>query len=1641
MSFFPEKGIYSREEFSSSDGAIFDNAYLQGITGGCVTLLNTRSGSISAIKTWRDVYDWSLEDNLISLTLIDDLFTVLSGVTSSSIQNTLSGSVIVEGGAEALTILTDYPSYVSGYGFSGAGTFGIGLFSGSPNQIIYSGFSVGGVNKVTVEFDVASYNTYSGLDTLSGFSEGEINLTGLPALSGIVGHGVFFCNTTNWDFIEITPYGVRSLNHPEIAIPHNFLNPTRVRLAFGPSDLFISLEDGKTIAGYNKFNTQISTPGYPAFLFFGSITKDWYSTPFGNYNAMQNISASVGRTKWDNIKILTGQIALHEDYANEIYYTTGYTNMYTSTFDPGISIQSYVRASVGYKPYEGGTTIITAQYSGAGGWTDSVSATLTGRDYSTVLNLNTVPIYLYPRSDLGLDYLSNPIRFKIAQKSSNGNKLPPVVEWIELFASKDRVRIDLLPDWKVADITTDIKLAIESGSFTSDDPTPDNWTRLLVNIPYSGNFSGQGITGFLDEAYNIPIRIFGQGEVVPDGRYRSSYKNFVETTLTALLSGSEAYQYFGSTPTNNLFPNPIFDQGFRPVTSGEPRFSTGFTDGLLASSTQIPQNYTGTYKIDYIKDLIYRPEAQARANRINSINGNSSILDEFAQGVYIYPNPTNHNGTAGIELYTPSGIATGSLLISLDVQIANGTEIELSLFSTTTGVYRLPGSLFRDYRTVSFPYTSPNDNRVYARLAVPSGYAGEEYRFTIDNVSVSPYSSSYLNCTGLLGYLHNTGVAQDYYTGASIGTGSKVPHNRSATYLYTDLYLHSYPSSQSGVLVRLLGQDSRGLELNIDPTGYLHALVNTISDSWSELSGTSYLEILPSQELVSVDRVPLGKWTNIGFCHDVHTYSKFSYKAYSGEIVPSNIATNRGYLTIDGKVSASKDMISGWTRHVATGSGTDSAPYITYIPLSGLVTATISSGLVCSIDALELGRPPVLDVEETLSINAARNYTPYFTPDPLFTLGNSVVNLLTTGSDYKSIGKDLYIGSCYNFSSPTQFANWDKGAIRNHAVVYGAPSNILDCPYTGYDLYSSRVSSGNYYIAKYSSTYHRLNFSTGQLRINPSQTVEGPYNLHSSFAAAGWIKPHTTGTFLSLHQDTRYETGARVECSILDNKLIVNKYTTTGIPIVTLTGQNITMSDWNYLGIFYQTSGFYQEATTGYATVYISNTTGLYSTSTVSGMDVGLVYKGLTGDLSESQIKFGGTSDCQLFNWILPLNSNNLSKNLSVFSNDLHKSGRWQTLLEDGEVFTGNIRYIDYNLGLFTLGKYSTSIDKYFSVSLHNSYDSIPKLNGTLAYDDKPFKIVKTYNLIYDTSVIDNIYGSTTSVVRVGNVVPPNAINIAKFSSPSFTPVSSVSTLDLSDYNTSNLITYKNGEYVIGGSTAVDSSLSGYRGINLAIYSGRKDITISGQVVSPDVELSTINIIDPSFKQGYPAYYYYLLGRGNKALKIADAYSHYTGNIDRYSTGTIPDNYILNLEKVKNNVKLKDSKGDIIPPEEYPYDILISSVTTDLLSSAVTSGSTLYLDNIGPYTSGYSLPNGQFSVLLLTNKKYIEGKTIFAHYDAYDIRTEQEYLGFKEVVNAQPLYRERLPGEDIGIGKFDLSISQNNYYNIKVYGLESGYNV
>jgi len=478
--------------------------------------------------------------------------------------------------------------------------------------------------------------------------------------------------------------------------------------------------------------------------------------------------------------------------------------------------------------------------------------------------------------------------------------------------------------------------------------------------------------------------------------------------------------------------------------------------------------------------------------------------------------------------------------------------------------------------------------------------------------------------------------------------------------------------------------------------------------------------------------------------------------------------------------------------------------------------------------------------------------------------------------------------------------------------------------------------------------------------------------------------------------------------------------------------------------------------TTGLNSVVLVSNRGrdLVSLGNVQGINYGFQYYGRSGSPSKSCVAFGGNGTFAYSDFAVGVphvpDLTYLDDNLLKKEIYRGKSGRYTVPMQNSDRYTGSYSISGFDkIHLNLSGKYLPREDMLW-VAAHNSYDNTCRLNGGIhLFDDEPFRHVESYYLTYDTTSIDQIIGNNKSPIRIGNQVPAGAVNLARITSPNFNSDASISNIDLSNYNLSNLLAYKGGEYAASrglGSVEPYTATGSFKGINSGFFTGRANVKLSGQIYSDNIDITSVSIISPDDNLAVPAYYYYLVGRGRYGVLIDGAAQHPTLSYSGTTTGNIVSDYVDNLEKIKNNISIKNSNGQQIPFDEYPYELKVSPFTVDNLYEATRSGLNININGVTLFTgtSGYydnSLPTGVFSVILLLNNIYREnGSSAWVHYTAYDFESKLITQNKSEVINPSPIMRKNLSDEVPLPGRYSTELdSESLLYTVNIFGVDGEY--
>lgn len=1679
MTFLPRKSLRARDDFNTTEGSDPRSPSYQNITGGYVSLLPINERSTSYLQPWLSITRWTLNNGMSTRAIVSGSFHISGGafVPAHALASGYQQVTPSAGGWEIYTPpILNNGSHIDGLGntvytsgqayqflLSSSGT----PFSGYHNNL----YPI--KHPVTIELDVMSL--YGAGTGMPGYLTGQASLTGLPRLTGTLNHGIYLSDGSFWDYFEIRPDGIRSINHPEIAIPMDFYtSPTKVRLGLENNNIFILTEDGRGVAGLSKFNTPTLT---------ADKAKIAFGAPHTGYGfSFSGVDSFVGRTTWDNIKILTGSLKVVLPTGSDVLYQTGTHTLYTDVFSPSVPLSEYLYAFVGYSSYLGGTTTVTAQYSGASGFIDvfSSSITLTPGESPKALPLSFAPIYQTAANTgyaVDTSSLGNFLRFKINQQSNNGSAPAPAVDYIEVAAGTDVSLMEVVPNWKLASISTKINFGLRSGEFYRYRPGATPYTTAFYISPeVTGRVSGS----FIDSSYfNLIGSVVGTGEIVSFGPYDTSFQTYSTKTLTA-ASGSEAVQYLGTTPQSNLFYNGDLNASYMPVDSLT-GYATGFIYGEIAQGLSIRTGYSGYGVIRLEKVAVQRADTVNRAGQIPT---------DYAQR-YLFTPTGSLLDHGSLEVVIPSGIMVGQCFASYDLKILRGSGLYFYVKNYTgldvkNRVY-LPAQYFTDYRNIRIPFDVTDTGKYYLGLS-PSG-ATSPVEYIIDNIAITPYTPAYLKITGspLMTHTHiGDTVSQSIAPSKSA---------RAATIAEGSILLESYPTGSSGIFIQKLSPpNNRGFTFYINTGGYPVVELDLTDGAWltGGLSDGGDIYALASEQylgkryITGESRVPLGSLSHLGFMHEVWAWKNFGTRGFSGQNFGYNFAScNRGYITINGGLVASEDMMYNWNSNTIAYTTGDLVPTTSYVT-DGTGTVIIGSGLLAKIDNVGIHRYPAADVESFLTLRCAKQSMPYFVPDVMLKPHTQLQDRPTCIANKRDDqDRSMMNWSIYNFSNPTPYTNWDHGPMHNHLMFYGNVTKDGKTPYTGYSgMLGSTYFSGGYGVAKYSSSTDRLINYMGKFTTATSTKMRD-YGVaigygdvvgwlgYFSTIVGTWIYPYSTGVFFEIAKDIRYPTGAALVMGIsgggAGNYYLYAGERTATLPLSWTGSVSIgsQISGWKHVGMDVSMldngGGLYVPSLALFVNGYKTQTT--VPTFVVGGA---FEYVGRSGSTNKSAMFFGRGITANLADTFIDYVYNGATNPggtgiidwSGCASPTASKGGLYQGIFINNQRYSGLLWSGVYTFPSIIFPSTTGYSDKTIWIGTNNQMDNtVPFTDGFVLADRSPFREVQGYYFAYDDQPLKMAFGATDSPIKLGYTVPPNAINIARIDSPEFTTTASITSLDLSDRNTNNLSSYRGGLYSLVASKAMvsGSEASGYyRGINLRNYFSQGDVIYTGQLDTEDIRVTSLSIVHPDLDQPQEAFFTYLVGRGEWGVHLSDYAPRATGGFLEYGTGQrqIFEDYLSNIDRVRSSITLKDSNGRVISVNDFPWDVYTSPVTPSILRGAVISGAEINVDGLGPATGHYTtdgftftpfaitqaaLPDGVLSAVIVTAEQKAED-TIWVHYPAYRFRDGKIDRSHREILNPAPIFRKRVDYLPANAGEFSTNLDPDRHkkYWLTVYGVNSG---
>jgi hypothetical protein len=1638
----PQHGQWSEETFDSSSGTSGSNTAYQNITGGYLTLIPQVNEVASYFHPWEGITNWTISNSLNTQTIASNTFQITgyTGITKSG--PTGYQKVSFAGGSWEI-----YTEADTGSVYSEAVYQALVLSENSTDTLFASSVNPT-VNPFTVEFDVASIKRLDSV-SLPGFTTGQNNLTGLPALSGWLNHGVYLSVGENWDYLECRPDGIRSLNHPEFALPIDLKQPKKIRLGIDANNIYLLGEDSSAVVGLGKFNTvQDGITGRPVLAFGAPRTGS------ADFTLPSNISGFAGHTFWDNIRVLTGECILDSTVGNRNTYATGDHYFYTAPFYPGFSLKDWRYATINYVAYPNGSTVVTPQYEYNGSFTDYTAGaiSLTGQTKAKI-DLTDMPVYNYVNNKYGVGRTGQPenaIRFKIKQSSDDGSGPAPVVDNITVYGTNITPYLELTPNWKPYHRPGEVTLTIDTKKFYNNYNTIDSSSKFFLKPHRVMKLTGSVV----DELGNTGS-VLGTGEYVDSARWDYSFQNYSFGSGIA-TTGTDANKEFGTQYVTNYIPDPLFQKPFHSVTYQDTIGNT-VQGGELGYSLQLPPSFSSDSILAGTKQKIHRTKPGIHTSENN-----------YAQRILI----SKTTNWAGVEAVIPSGILAGSGkgLFSCDIKMLAGSGISLYASGSVSSDphYIGPDSL-QDYARVSLPVDVTGTSEAYIGILAYSGHTGMS-DFIIDNLNFSPYTECYLKYDSIGTDLHRVGIPSE--------TGIPLVE-KASTCFDTFLFLDAYPKGDNVLFEKLRDSDDRGIKIWVDQSGYPIAKVDFSSKTWASGDVYSYSDPdetnLKTLYFTGYKKIPLGRWTHFGAIHQAHNYRGLDQYNISGHTYPGNVSSsNRFYMTVDGYPIYSEDCLRDWLNTITiedafAPDGTGACPSTIYVS-DGTGSLVLASGLHCKLENPHYNRPPVAEAEEYMTIRASRAQAPYFIPDVFLQAGhrdydgnviaNNTVRMENIFSS-NDIATDICTQSIYNLDGPSDNCVWDHGSSKNHLIFFGdVQKDTGNSPYNTGDLNtfsSTRFSSGygrNYYSSSTDRFVNQKEAWSGS-NLNPHWPFAGASMTSGSFYIGGWFYPREAGNLLELVQNDGLPDKKALVLSVTSNGFRLSDRDSNGDINFSLTGSTYTspISGWSHVGFYCRAETFEESSSKDmYLELWES---GQLSDSSLNSSSEGFTYLGFYPAASDgnevlinsSSMFLGRTSDCSMADVFMSVSASYITGDSPI---------DWS-----GAANPTGIKGKGFTLGYQGTGVVSgQSIDSFYEMKVQlpimsgakqttvwagtNWYNSseLSHLQGVALYPSYPFKESTSYYYKYDPTDLNKVFGGTDSPIRLGRFVPPHATNLARVDSIPFSVAGSISTIDMSDYNSNNLSTYRGGQYTLNKtwSTGVSGYYTGsYKAINQDQFSGHIDIQFYNQIDNPDLRLTSMSVASREYNEPQEAYYAYLIGRGEWGVKVNDALPHpekgyYTG-----LTGEVTNGYMENLEKIKSRIHIRDNEGNNI--DSIYWDIIPSPFSPDSLSLAVDAGHDIYPDGLGSGVYSGTLENGVFSVVLYSPTLPSNDNTIWIHYPGYRLSDGKIDASRKEIYNPIPLMRKSLPYEYPAAGQFTISVDQSNdkYYNLTVHGLDRSY--
>lgn len=373
----------------------------------------------------------------------------------------------------------------------------------------------------------------------------------------------------------------------------------------------------------------------------------------------------------------------------------------------------------------------------------------------------------------------------------------------------------------------------------------------------------------------------------------------------------------------------------------------------------------------------------------------------------------------------------------------------------------------------------------------------------------------------------------------------------------------------------------------------------------------------------------------------------------------------------------------------------------------------------------------------------------------------------------------------------------------------------------------------------------------------------------------------------------------------------------------------------------------------------------------------------------------------------------------------------WKLLATTGTKFTGNTdkafintsQYISdvqgtgvgttmYYTGIMTYPAttYNDAGQYLLWTTINNGNDPEGLLMAGLPmFGNGSFENANSYYATYQNDNTSQVLGTTDSPIQIASTVPDDAINLALLSNKEWSSNNATITFNIVDKNEANISSKALADILVTGFYDLEQ-INGLDAIVtwLNDYSSDNDILSSFKIGSYplwNIDQDTSNI----------GYYTHLIGKGQKTVYVLDTLPHesVTGNL----TG-----YYSNFNKISQLISIRDSNGNIIDYNRFPYSIVLTPYDLNKFNPSIVTGTYGYGNLLN---KSMVLPNNEFNIILLSSKQTID-ETVWIHYPSKDTVSEIVNLQDSEIYNPIPTMKRQIDVyNESGVIKY-----QSGYYSI-----------